>query len=101
MQDYANLHSYDFVIDYESSNQRGLMWHKFDMIQRVINASQHDWVWWVDFDTLVTNHNIRVEDIIAEALQNVTNPDKIDFLFTPDWYDYSSTYSLISIPTVD
>jgi mannan polymerase II complex MNN10 subunit len=69
----------------EADNKRGLMWHKFDMVQRVINGSQHDWVWWIDFDTLVTNMNIKIEDIIEEQLANVTNPDKIDFLFTPDW----------------
>lgn len=56
------------------------------MVQRVINSNQYDWVWWIDFDTLVMNMNTKVEDIIADALTNVTNPDKIDFLFTPDWY---------------
>ena len=84
--DYAKLHNYDFIIDLEANNQRGLMWHKFDMVQRVINGSQHDWVWWIDFDTLVMNMNIKVSDIIEEELSKVSNPDKIDFLFTPDWY---------------
>jgi len=63
-----------------------MMWHKFDMVQQVINASQHDWVWWMDFDTLITNTNIKLEDIIADALANVTNPELVDWIFTPDWY---------------
>jgi mannan polymerase II complex MNN10 subunit len=91
MSDYANLHHYDFIIDMEANNQRGLMWHKFDMVQRVINGSQHDWVWWIDFDTLVMNHKIKVENIIADALAEVSNPDKIDFLFTPDWYAHDDS----------
>lgn len=72
-------------MDYEASTKRGMMWHKFEMVQSAINATLYDWIWWIDFDTLVTNMNIKVEDIIEEALGNVTNPDKIDFLFTPDW----------------
>lgn len=31
------------------------------------------------------NMNTKLEDIIADALQNVANPDAIDFFFTPDW----------------
>lgn len=61
------------------------MWHKFDMLQRVINDKQHDWVWWIDFDTLFMNMNTRLEDIIEDALANATKPTAIDFLFTPDW----------------
>ncbi|UKZ79332.1 hypothetical protein TrVFT333_007082 [Trichoderma virens FT-333] len=82
---YADLHGYDFIVDYESNNQRGLMWHKFDMVQRIINAAQHDWIWWIDFDTLIMNMNTKLEDIIEDALANATAPDVIDFLFTPDW----------------
>jgi len=61
------------------------MWHKFDMIQQVIDGEQHDWIWWMDFDTLVTNTNIRLQDIISEQLAESDNPDVIDWLFTPDW----------------
>ncbi len=61
------------------------MWHKFAMIEDAIQTNKYDWVWWMDFDTLITNTNIKVEDVIAEELANVTNPNAIDFLFTPDW----------------
>lgn len=84
--DYAKKHGYDFYIDYESTNNRGMMWHKFDMVQNVINGSEHDWVWWMDFDTLITNTNTKLEDIISEALANATDPDLVDYIFTPDWY---------------
>lgn len=84
--DYAKKHGYDFYIDYESNNDRGMMWHKFDMVQKVINASEHDWVWWMDFDTLITNTNTKLEEIILESLANATDPDSVDYIFTPDWY---------------
>lgn len=62
-----------------------MMWHKFDMVQNVIHGSEHDWVWWMDFDTLITNTNTKLEDIISEALATVTDPELVDYIFTPDW----------------
>lgn len=61
------------------------MWHKFDMVERVIKAGQHDWIWWVDFDTLITNTTTSVAAIIDESLANSTTPEMIDFLVTNDW----------------
>jgi len=66
-------------------NKRGAMWHKFVMVEEAIAMGQYDWVWWMDFDTLITNNTIKVEDVIEESLANLTNPDLIDFIFTPDW----------------
>jgi hypothetical protein len=86
--DYAKKHGYDLFVDYEQSNNRGLMWHKFEMVQTVINASTHDWVWWMDFDTLITNTDIKLESIIEEALAGVTKPELVDWIFTADWYGY-------------
>lgn len=86
MTDYAKKHGYDLFVDYEQDNKRGLMWHKFEMVQQVVNTSNYDWVWWMDFDTLITNTNTKLESIIGEALANATEPEEIDWLFTPDWY---------------
>ncbi len=61
-------------------------WHKLDMLERGMKAGTYDWIWWIDFDTLITNTTIRLEDIIADALANHTNPDGVDMILTPDWY---------------
>jgi len=65
------------------------MWHKFEMIEEAIHARKYDWIWWMDFDTLITNQTVKVEDLIAEHLANETDPNAIDFLFTPDWCVFS------------
>lgn len=72
-------------MDYESHAERGTTWLKFDMIERLIQAKQHDWIWWMDFDTLITNTTMKLEDVISETLANSTKPDNIDFLVTDDW----------------
>ncbi|ORY09749.1 galactosyl transferase GMA12/MNN10 family-domain-containing protein [Clohesyomyces aquaticus] len=81
---YARRHGYDLIVDYESQATRGTTWLKFDMVKRLVDAGKHDWIWWVDFDTLITNTTVRLEDIIYESLANVTAPEEIDLLLTDD-----------------
>ncbi|KAJ5812242.1 hypothetical protein N7474_008543 [Penicillium riverlandense] len=54
------------------------------MVERVIKAGQHDWIWYMDFDTLITNTSISLTDLINENLAKATEPDTIDFLVTDD-----------------
>lgn len=83
--DYARNHGYDMIVDFEMENKRGTMWHKLVMIESAIATGLYDWVWWMDFDTLITNNTIKVEDVIEESLANQTDPDLIDFILTADW----------------
>jgi len=63
------------------------MWHKFNMVERLVNDpdKHYDWIWWLDFDVLITNQTIALADIISSNLVNATHPDEIDFMLTPDW----------------
>jgi mannan polymerase II complex MNN10 subunit len=61
------------------------MWHKFVMLERVIEAGEHDWVWWIDFDTLITNTSVKLTDLIVESLADSPHPEQVDFLLTADW----------------
>ncbi|KAF2270453.1 hypothetical protein CC78DRAFT_133154 [Lojkania enalia] len=81
---YARRHGYDFIVDYESHTDKGTCYWKFNMMERLIKQGKWDWIWWVDFDTLITNTDIKVADIIQDELANVTNADSIDWLLTHD-----------------
>lgn len=85
--DYARRQGYDLIVDYESHASRGTTWLKFDMIERVINAHTHDWIWWMDFDTLITNTTMPLADIITENIANASKPADVDLLVTNDWYE--------------
>ena len=76
------------------------MWHKFDMIERLILQEQHDWIWWIDFDTLSTNMSIPVYEVIKESLSDLSNPEDVDFLLTEDWYCLSDLESSIAELTI-
>lgn len=82
--DYARRQGYDFIVDYEQHADRPVCFWKYNMMERLIRTGKYDWIWWLDFDTLVTNTDIKVTDIIEEELKNATNPDAIDYLITHD-----------------
>jgi mannan polymerase II complex MNN10 subunit len=82
--DYARRHGYDFIVDFESHTERNINFWKFTMAERLIRTGKYDWIWWLDFDTLFTNTDIKVTDVIEEELRNVTNPEEIDYLHTHD-----------------
>jgi mannan polymerase II complex MNN10 subunit len=85
LPDYARRHGYDFIVDYEAHTDKGTCYWKFNMMERLIKQAKWDWIWWVDFDTLITNTDMKVTDVIDEAMANATNPDAIDWIITHDW----------------
>jgi hypothetical protein len=60
-------------------------WHKIKMIERLITQEKYDWIWWIDYDTLITNTETKLEDLIDDSLASVSDPERIDLLLTPDW----------------
>ena len=61
------------------------MWLKFDMIERLIQKGGYDWIWWIDFDTLITNTSTPLTSIIDTHLAKSAVPSSIDYLITHDW----------------
>lgn len=92
---YTRRHGYDFIMEYESHTDRAVVFWKFDMAERLIKSGKYDWIWWVDFDTIITNTDVKLTDIIDEALRNATNPDEIDYLFTHDCNGFNAGSFLV------
>lgn len=92
---YARRHGYDFIMEYESHTNRAVVFWKFEMAQRLIKTGKYDWIWWVDFDTLFTNTDIKLTDIIDDELRNITNPDEIDYLVTHDCNGFNAGSFLV------
>jgi mannan polymerase II complex MNN10 subunit len=65
------------------------------MTERLINTGKYDWIWWLDFDTLITNTDLKVTDIIEEELKNATNPEEVDYLFTHDCNGFNAGSFLV------
>jgi mannan polymerase II complex MNN10 subunit len=75
-------------VDYEAPlkpTSSGVWWHKFAMARRIVKSGEYDWIWWIDFDSLITNMSISLTYIIDEALEKAINPTEVDFLLNEDW----------------
>ena len=80
--DYAHKHGYDFRFHFEGP--RGI-WDKFTNIEAAIETGRYDWIFCLDYDTLITNSSITLDDVVDEALAEVADPDQIDMILMPDW----------------
>jgi len=97
---YANLHNYTLLVDYEIPNTNDdIMWHKFSMLSSAIASERYDWIWWLDFDTLITNMSTPLSNIISTALTTGTNntmeQNKVDWLLTPDCHSLNAGSFLV------
>ncbi|KAI9830413.1 MAG: hypothetical protein M1826_004836 [Phylliscum demangeonii] len=79
---YARKHGYDLKFDVKGPG----FWHKLTMLENIVKEGKADWIWWIDFDTLITNTTIKLEDLIADALDGHPNPDGVDMILTPDCF---------------
>lgn len=78
---YADTHQYDLRVDFAGSG----FWHKLNMVEDAIKLNRYDWIWWIDFDTLITNTTTKITDIIEETLQKHPNPAAVSMILTQDW----------------
>lgn len=123
---YADRNNYTLVVDWATieDDNHGVMWYKFTMIERLLKSAEYDWIWWIDFDTLMTNMGTKIEDIIHDSLYNSSaliavdhsikdeygsmfrthfktaqddsvDPDEIDFLFTADCFPLNAGSMLV------
>jgi len=83
---YAAKHNYTFRIDLSAPEHFHplAMWHKLNMLESLIRAGGYDWIWWIDFDTLITNTSVALEDIIVDSLEGRNGKDDVDMLLTAD-----------------
>ena len=85
---YAAKHNYKFQFDTEISDRAKRhnhpAWHKYVMMEQLIETQEYDWIWVLDFDTLITNSSVTIESIVEEALLDVEKPDDVDFILMHD-----------------
>lgn len=80
---YANKHKYDLIYFNGSlDTTRPPQWSKIKAVQNIIN--EYDWVWWIDVDSLIMNHEVTLESIID---------DDFDIILTSNSHSYISNGS--------
>jgi glycosyltransferase involved in cell wall biosynthesis len=62
---YAEKHGYLAVAKTDNFSKEQVHFDKFVHILDVMNSNPNlDWVWWLDNDAMITNFNIKVEDLV-------------------------------------
>lgn len=77
-QRYCDKHGYDFVPHFtnfdfdkyyvDENRPKGMAnWHggfeKIGLVLRLLKSGKYDWVFWLGTDTLITNFDIKIEDV--------------------------------------
>lgn len=94
--EYASKHSYDLIWSFTAStvvSNYAKPWDKLDMIRDAVQATvsgqrRYEWLWMLDYDTLITSPEIRVEEIIEQSLELAEiegkDRDSIQLILTRD-----------------
>ncbi|KAF8537911.1 galactosyl transferase [Trichophaea hybrida] len=94
---YARKHNYAIKFDLDMPRDLVPMavWHKLNMIEYLIRTAEYDWIWWIDYDTVITNTSVKLENIITDALKGATKPNDIDMILTADCWPLNAGSMLI------
>eukprot|EP00252_Welwitschia_mirabilis_P023455 TRINITY_DN6624_c0_g2_i1.p1 TRINITY_DN6624_c0_g2~~TRINITY_DN6624_c0_g2_i1.p1 ORF type:complete len:357 (-),score=21.12 TRINITY_DN6624_c0_g2_i1:161-1231(-) len=80
---YARTHGYDFIDASDIlDKRRPPSWSKILAVRT--HLSRYDWVFWNDADSLVTNPNIALEDVLHSIIGDMEWNDMPDFIVTED-----------------
>jgi hypothetical protein len=71
-ESYCNQHGYNYL-----KKKDGFSYLGFDKIRFLReNIENYEWIWWQDLDSIVTNPQIRIEDIIDSSSDLIISYDR-------------------------
>jgi len=83
---YCEKHGYDLIIKKNNFAYPHLGFAKINMILDMLKSNKYDWVYWCGSDTMITNYDIKLEDMID---------DDYHFIISYDVWDFNSDSFLI------
>lgn len=114
---YAATHNYDIVWDFDKSSSSNSNsepsyskdWDRLTTMAKIIQnklagQNSYEWIWWTDYDLIVTNFSIPLDSVVREALEqqqqqhveeDVTRREEIDLIMTPDCFPVNSGSLLV------
>lgn len=75
---YCKKHGYDLIVKTKDFKYKHLGFERMRFIKSVIETNKYDWVYWCGCDTMITNFNIKLEDIIDENYDLIISKDVWD-----------------------
>ncbi|KXT07951.1 hypothetical protein AC579_3910 [Pseudocercospora musae] len=86
---YARTHGYDLLWDFDYTSPYPKVWDKLYNTRHAALSEKYSWIWALDFDALITNTTIRLEDILTHSLKYAEDhesktPSTIQIILTKD-----------------
>lgn len=73
---YCRKHGYDFICLEESLDKsRPIQWTKVLLLQKILETTHHQWIFWSDADSMVMNLGVRLEDFIDPGYNLIIGKD--------------------------
>lgn len=83
---YCNKHGYFLRIKTKDFSCKDIGFAKIDFILQLLKTKKYDWIYWCGADTMITNFNIELEQIIDNSFH---------FIIAKDVWDLNSDSFLI------
>jgi len=76
IQEYANAHNYKFFYkNSDFSKDYFIYFEKPKIILDTLLNNSIEWIWWIDIDAIITNHNIKLQSIIDDRYDIIISTD--------------------------
>lgn len=96
---YAAKQGYDILWDFDKPfGSHSKDWDRLTSMEKIINGklkgeNDYEWIWWSDYDLIITNSSITLDSVVEEALgtiEDVSRRAQIDIIMTPDCFPMNS-----------
>lgn len=84
LKSYCEKYEYDFTDEELYDDSRPPAWSKVRLIQKCLQNDKHDYVVWIDADTLIMNDEITISSLIDKLANNK------DITMAQDWVSINS-----------
>jgi len=75
---YCKKHNYDLMIKTKDFQFAHLGYEKIRFVKSILQTNQYDWIYWCGADTMITNFNIKLEDLIDNNYHFIVAKDLWD-----------------------
>lgn len=83
---YCEKHGYDLSVKTKDFDYKHTGFEKISHVLKLLKSNKYSWVYWCGADTMITNYNIKLEDLID---------DDYHFIISTDIWDFNSDSFLI------
>lgn len=76
---YAEKYNYDLIVQTDNFKYKDIGFAKIDMVLSQLKTNKYDWIYWCGCDTMITNYDIPLSQLIDENYHFIISYDVWDF----------------------